>query len=93
MPLGCSFFAINKGSPILTPNFLASREREITHPSLLEITETGFPFNSGLTFCSQQTKNESQSTNAITFLFLLITITVSYIIRITSIPIRQCGQL
>src|SRR5574344_346828 len=67
MHFGCSFLAINIGSPILTPICFASIERDRTQPLSPDTTLTGFPFKSGLTFLSHDTKKQSQSTNAIYF--------------------------
>lgn len=60
---------------ILIPMALASFERATTHPSLLLATHTGLFNKVGSINCSQDTKNESQSINAIFVVFTLISLT------------------
>ena len=49
------FSTLKYGSPILIFKTLASVDREITHPSLLDSTMTGFLIIDGLNNLSQET--------------------------------------
>jgi hypothetical protein len=49
------FFTLKYGSPIFIPKIFASVDREITHPSLLDNTMTGFLIIEGLNNLSQET--------------------------------------
>ena len=49
------FSTLKYGSPILISKALASVDREIMHPSLLDSTTTGFLIMDGLNNLSQET--------------------------------------
>jgi len=49
------FFTLKYGSPIFIPKLFASVDLDITQPSLLERTTTGFLFIDGLNNLSQET--------------------------------------
>jgi len=49
------FSTLKYGSPILISKIFASVDREITHPSLLDNTTTGFLIIDGLNNLSQET--------------------------------------
>jgi hypothetical protein len=49
------FLTLKSGTPIPMPSAFASREREMTHPSLFESTTTGLPVRAASKTRSQET--------------------------------------
>ena len=56
---------LSNGAPIGIPRDLASLDREMTQPSLLDSTTTGFPHKLGSSTCSHDTKKLLASISAI----------------------------
>ena len=71
MYLSISLRILKSGIPIGIPSFLASAERDITHPSLLESTTSGESARSGLKTFSQEAKKLLQSISPIILLLMV----------------------